>query len=278
MKFTKILGIGAIVGLLIVAVVGTQVLASTNMPSWPWNNNNGPVATNPEGRGYGHGYGPGNGTGPIVTQPAGDLSDEEAEGLLYMREEEKLARDVYLTLGEKWDVQVFENIARSEQMHMDAIATLLERYDLDDPAAGKDVGEFTNPELQTLYEQLVAQGSASLADALKVGGAIEEIDILDLKDYIAKTDNADIQEVYEHLMAGSENHLRAFVRTLEATTGETYQPQYLDEATYNAIINGTGGPGAGHGWDYGQGRGRGHGRGHGPHGSMNGACLEVDGQ
>ncbi len=272
MRFTKILGIAAIVGLLVVAVVGTQVLASTNAPSWPWNNTNNAVAMNPEGRGYGHGHGPGNGSGPIVTQPAGDLSDEEAEGLLYMREEEKLARDVYLTLGEQWDVQVFQNIARSEQMHMDAIATLLDRYDLEDPAAGKDVGEFTNPDLQALYEQLVAQGSESLADALKVGAAIEEIDILDLKDYIAKTDNADIQEVYEHLMAGSENHLRAFVGTLENTTGETYQPQYLDETTYNAIINSTGGPGNGHG----RGHGHGHGRGHGPHGTMNGECLEDD--
>ncbi len=277
MKLTKILGIGVVAALLIVGLIATQVLASTGTPTWPWAQRDNAAMMTPEGRGAGYGHGPGNGSGPIVTQPAGDLSDEEAEGLLYMREEEKLARDVYLTLGEQWDVRVFQNIARSEQKHMDAIAVLLDRYNLDDPTVGKDVGEFTNPELQDLYEQLVAQGSTSLADALKVGAAIEEIDILDLKDRIDKTDNADIQEVYGHLMEGSEHHLRAFVRTLENTTGETYQPQYLDQATYNAIINSTGGPGNGHGRGHGQGHGRGHGRGHGPHGTMDGECLEDEG-
>ncbi|NOR83897.1 MAG: DUF2202 domain-containing protein, partial [Ardenticatenales bacterium] len=88
--------------------------------------------------------------------PLGVLTDAEASGLLYMREEEKLARDVYLTLFELWDFQSFANIARSEQTHTDAVQRLLERYDLPDPAGGQSVGEFTNPDLQALYDQLVA--------------------------------------------------------------------------------------------------------------------------
>jgi len=294
MKTKKILAIAAIAGLLVVTLVGTQVLASTNVPSWPRSNNAETAPVSQNSQGYGRGHGPGNGTGPIVTLPTGDLSDDETAGLLYMREEEKLARDVYTTLGEQWDVQVFQNIARSEQRHMDAVATLLDRYGLEDPAANKAIGEFTNPDLQALYDELVAQGSTSLADALKVGAAIEEIDILDLKDYIAKTDNEDIQQVYERLMAGSENHLRAFTSTLETMTGESYGPQYLDLDTYNAIINSPhgnpAGAGEGHGPGHGHGRG-GHGygenvgsgaehsgemqgHGHGPHGAGNGECLE----
>ena len=114
----------------------------------------------------------------LTTLPAGELTALEVDGLAFMREEEKLARDVYLTLYEKWNMPVFQNIAGSESTHMDAVLTLLERYSLDDPSAEKAVGEFTNPDLQALYDQLVNLGSQSLADALKVGAAIEEIDIL----------------------------------------------------------------------------------------------------
>jgi hypothetical protein len=102
------------------------------------------------------------------------------------------------------------------------------------------VGEFTNPALQELYDQLIVQGSASLADALKVGAAIEEIDILDLEERIAETDHADIRLVYNNLLAGSKNHLNAFVSTFERQTGEHYTPQYMDQADYDAIIAGAG--------------------------------------
>ncbi len=169
------------------------------------------------------------------------LEADEAAGLLYMREEEKLARDVYLTLAERWSLPVFSNIQRAEQQHMDAVLVLLEQYGLDDPAAGNPVGVFTDPDLQALYEELVAQGSRSLADALKVGAAIEEIDILDLEARIGETDNPDIRRVYTYLKSGSENHLRAFAATLARQIGETYTPQYLDQATYDAILAGADG-------------------------------------
>jgi hypothetical protein len=163
------------------------------------------------------------------------LSADEQAGLIFMREEEKLAHDVYVTLYAQWGLPVFQNIANSESTHMAAIKVLLDRYGIADPASGNTVGEFTNPELQKLYDGLVAQGSKSLADALKVGAAIEEIDIRDLQTRLAQTSNVDIQLVYKNLMRGSENHLRAFTTTLQRQTGETYIPQYLDAAIYNSI-------------------------------------------
>jgi len=184
----------------------------------------------------------------------GPLSPEEAAGLAYMREEEKLAHDVYSTLYERWGATVFRTIANGEQKHSDAIKTLLERYGLADPAAGNGAGVFDDPELQALYNTLVAQGSASLAAALKVGAAIEEIDILDLQERLAQTDHADIQRVYQNLENGSHNHLRAFVSNWEKQTGEVYRPQYLDQDTYDAIVNGGSGNGGRPG---GQGRLRG---------------------
>jgi hypothetical protein len=172
-----------------------------------------------------------------VTQPPqGELTSDESAGLLFMREEEKLAHDVYLFLFNQWGVNIFQNIAKSEQTHTDSVKTLLDYYSLSDPAAGKAAGEFTNPTLQGLYDQLTAQGSQSLADAIKVGGAIEEIDILDLQKQTALTTHADIQLVYQNLEKGSRNHLRSFSNTLAKQTGETYQPQYLTSEAYQAII------------------------------------------
>ena len=187
------------------------------------------------------------------------LSDEEIDALVFMREEEKLARDVYLTLYDLWGMPIFNNIASSESAHMEAVYSLLATYGIDDPTAGMDVGEFTNPDLQALYDQLVAQGSRSLADALKVGGAIEEIDILDLEASLMGTVNAEIIAVYQNLLQGSGNHLRAFSNILTQQTGETYIPQYMEQDAYDLILSS---PMGGHGAsqaqnpDAGQGQGQ----------------------
>ena len=117
---------------------------------------------------------------------------------------------------------------------MDEIKVLLDRYALTDPALG--AGQFTNPDLQALYTQLVAQGNLSVGDALKVGAAIEEIDIRDLQTRMAQTDNADVQQAYTNLMNGSYNHLQAFTSNLLTQTGETYVPQYLTAEQYQTII------------------------------------------
>lgn len=174
------------------------------------------------------------GLGEIV---AGELSDDEIAGLIFMREEEKLAHDVYLALFEQWGQRTFANIAESEQTHTDTVKGLLDAYDLEDPAAGRGPGDFADPNLQALYDQLVAQGSASLDAALRVGAAIEEIDILDLEEQLALTDKEDIRLVYQNLKSGSENHLRAFTSVIERQGGTTYQPDYLSLEVFEQIVS-----------------------------------------
>ena len=142
------------------------------------------------------------------------LTEDEEEALLFMREEEKLARDVYLTLGEKWpELAIFTNIAASEQKHMDAVLQLLVKYSLTDPADGP--GVFVDADLKKLYGQLVEKGLNSIVDALEVGIIIEEEDIADLEYYLGLTDKKDIKQVFENLLEGSKNHLDAFDRNLE---------------------------------------------------------------
>ncbi|NPA90861.1 MAG: DUF2202 domain-containing protein [Chloroflexi bacterium] len=180
------------------------------------------------------------------TSSAPTLTPEEVEGILYMREEEKLARDVYLTLYDTWNTPIFQNISRSEQQHMDMVKSLIDRYHLSDPAEGNDIGEFTNQTLQQLYDQLVAKGKTSLADAFYVGATIEEVDIVDLLERLEQTDKADIVQVYNSLKCGSGNHLRAYVSQWEHLTGQTYEPQYLSEELYQEIMSGQQGGCGGH--------------------------------
>lgn len=191
------------------------------------------------------------------------LSIDETADLLFMREEEKLARDVYLALYEQWGTPAFQNIAASEQAHMDALLGLINQYGLQDPAAGNSAGVFSDPTLQDLYDQLIAAGSQSLPDALIVGATVEEIDILDLQGSLAQTRNSTIVPVYQNLLAGSENHLIAFVSSWERQTGETYQSQYLNPNEYADIMgssfasNGQGQGGTGQGQAGQGGRGQG---------------------
>lgn len=165
------------------------------------------------------------------------LTDAEVGGILYVREEEKLARDVYLTLYDLWGAPVFQRIAQSEVTHMSAMQTLIERYGLDDPIGGNPVGVFEDASLQALYDQLVGQGSESLPAALLVGGYIEEFDVVDLEVRMDAAERADVDRVYANLLRGSRNHLRAFVRAYEAETGDTYPAQVLDTDAVEAIAD-----------------------------------------
>jgi hypothetical protein len=152
----------------------------------------------------------GTATVSVSSAPTPALTDDETYWLTYMREEEKVARDVYLTLNNTWKLRILNNIAASEQTHMDAIKKLLDTYSIPDPAAGKGIGEFTNPDLQKLYNDLILRGSSSKAESLKVGVIIEETDIDDLNEAIAISQHNDIKTVYSNLVQGSLNHLDAF--------------------------------------------------------------------
>jgi len=209
--------------------------------------------------------GPGNDDGihqeTMAAMSEGDLTDMEIEGILFMREEEKLARDVYLAMADQWSMNIFSNIAGSENTHMDAVLTLIELSSLEDPVGDAAQGAFENQELQNLYNDLVDRGNQSLEEALLVGGAIEEIDILDLQDYLAGTENDALIVVYQNLLKGSINHLKAFVRTYERQTGETYQPQFLPQDAYDDLMSSSSSRGNGGGMGINaappQGRGQG---------------------
>jgi len=174
-------------------------------------------------------------TQTIADMPFEDVNENEKAELIYMREEEKLARDLYQNFYEKWGTRIFDNIARSEQKHTDSIKVLLTKYDITDPVVNDNNGVFTNTDLQQIYNDLLTAGSISFLDALKVGAAVEELDISDLTKALAEADSQDIKTVYENLMKGSRNHLRSYISMLEAYD-QNYQAAYLTPEEVSAII------------------------------------------
>lgn len=177
--------------------------------------------------------------GCIDSFPMESLSAAEIEALTTMREEELLAKDVYVMLYSIYNVPVFNNISKSETQHSLAIGTLLTKYGIEDPAASHVAGVYVNAALQALYTSLAAQGSTSLISAFTVGATIEDLDIYDLHTHIATDiDNQDILFVFGNLERGSRNHMRAFNRQLKAK-GVTYTPQFISQEYFDQIISTT---------------------------------------
>jgi hypothetical protein len=204
----------------------------------------------------------------IAAQRADRALDEiEATHLTFMRSEEKLARDVYLTLAERYAgesaAEIFTTIAEgSEQTHTDAVRDMLDTYGLEDPNPDANdlpasIGVFVGGEyawyFQEKFQQLTELGSTDLLSALQVGALIEELDmndiivcpkvLLEMEEAITGevcgleyTDDKSIQTLYAHLVDGSENHLRAFVKNIETMTGTPYVAQVLTQEQVDAIL------------------------------------------
>jgi hypothetical protein len=183
--------------------------------------------------------------GLLDATPKSQLTEEQQQGLLLMREEEKLAHDVYVTLHQQWSLQPFANIPQAEARHQQFVKMLLERYGLEDPVDELGIGRFAAVPMQELYDKLVARGKQSVEEAIRVGALIEELDIYDLQRLMGQTDNPDLLLVYENLLRGSRNHLRAFSRQL-SRYGVSYEAQHLSQAEFDRIAaseHERGGPG-----------------------------------
>lgn len=163
------------------------------------------------------------------------LSQTEINDLKVLREEEKLARDVYIYAYNRYGNSIFINISQSEQKHMDKLLVLLNKYNIEDPTL-PNKGEFTNQILQDLYNDLTAQADISLVEALKVGATIEDLDIRDIEDFESRTDKADILNTYDQLKCGSRNHMRSYYSQLESN-GVTYSTQFISESYLTTIID-----------------------------------------
>jgi hypothetical protein len=175
--------------------------------------------------------------------PVEKVSLVERNALIFMREEEKLSRDLAMQLDNNWKLRVFENIQKAEQHHMDAIACLMTKYQIPDPVGANPPGTFTNRELQQMYKTMLKEGLQSKQSALLVAAQMEDHDILNVNTLRATVNNEDILKVMDEINKGSRNHLRAYVRNLERYQKVVYRPTYISPEMYQQIINGPWEPG-----------------------------------
>ncbi|MFZ4564133.1 MAG: DUF2202 domain-containing protein [Bacteroidales bacterium] len=162
------------------------------------------------------------------------LTDSDKNALLFMLEEEKLARDTYTYLWEVWQTNPFTNIKSSEQSHMDAIAQVLTSYGIQYTIL--PAGQFADSLLLNFYNQFVTSGSISSSNALQIGATIEDLDISDLEKYTAQSTNETVINVFNSLECGSRNHLRSFVSAI-VSVGGSYTPQFISQDYYSEIIS-----------------------------------------
>lgn len=187
-----------------------------------------------------------------VAATASAIDSATAKGLAFSREEERMARDLYQALADHHDGALpFSHIVNSEQRHYDAVGTMLSRYGVTDPAAGRAAGSYADPTIQKLYDGWLAEGKTSLAAAYGVGVALEKRDIADLKTAVAAASAADVKQLYTTLLNASEHHLAVFEAAVDGRTMGTGMGPGM----------GTGlGAGAGRGGMMGGGAGYGHSR------------------
>lgn len=149
-------------------------------------------------------------SGSLYSVPSGTLTETQKSSLAYMAEEEKLAHDVYTRLAERYPTAtVFTRIAASEQQHLDAVRTLLSRYGIADPTAGKAIGQFASADIASLYGDLL-DSATTLTAAYDAGVAIEQDDIAELDKAGVGVTAPDVLRVYSNLRTASERHLAAF--------------------------------------------------------------------
>ena len=167
----------------------------------------------------------------------GLLNNSELTHLIFMREEEKLARDVYTKLGSMYpDSVIFGNIDDSEQRHTTAVKNMIEKYGYEDPNTNDNIGVYTGEDygwyFTEKYNLLVERASISELEALYVGAFIEELDMMDIKQCPqvivdadnginevnecgrVSTDNSDIANLYDSLLEGSDSHLEGYVNNI----------------------------------------------------------------
>lgn len=176
-----------------------------------------------------------------IDGPVSTLDENLINTLSYMGNEERLAYDVYNTLDEQYpNVKQFKNIAtNSEYQHITAVQALVQKYKLNDdvnftnvdleplgyintPIEEMQAGTYDISVIQELYDNLVAQGSTSETEALRVGCIIEVVDIMDLDADIILAEDAnalDLVTVFNFLRNGSYNHYWAFDGALKNEGG-----------------------------------------------------------
>ena len=151
----------------------------------------------------------------LNTNPTTILSEDQKDMLFFIYEREKVARDLYITLGRiyKHD-NTFALMQFEEERHIRCARDLCVMYGIETSEADEEtVGKFQSLVLQTLYDASIEKAERSFYDALEVAEFIETTDIEDLE-HASVGMPKDVVHVYEKLKKRNQRHLSAFQAAL----------------------------------------------------------------
>ncbi len=166
------------------------------------------------------------GCGPQITET-------EAGDLQLLREEEKLARDLFRDWSDR--SELFGAVAHSKQLHFEIVGALLQRHQVTDRTLGGE-GLYVFPQLQTLHQELLARGGSTELEALAAGAELHERDLVGLEEAAGRSQLEDVRASLAEIQRGARNHLRGCVEEL-ALQGVDYAPRLLSPEAFAAIIN-----------------------------------------
>jgi hypothetical protein len=208
-------------GTKIAAVIGGGALAAGAfaVPALAASQGNGPGPASPPGyQQVMRGAGPGTGDQLQVRArdgsclnfvASGTLTQAQRTQLAVMAQDEKLTHDLYAQFAKIYGTRVFSNLAAAEAQHLTALRTLMQRYGVTDPTAGKAAGVFGSASVQASYDQLLAQGRTGQQAALKVAQNLEQQAVARYGGAISGLQAPAAKQVYTHLQAAETRHLTA---------------------------------------------------------------------
>ncbi len=169
--------------------------------------------------------------------PFEDLSGQEEKGIVFVREEEKVAVNFYGMMSDLFGSEVLTQLAESERTHLGVTALPVEKYHLQDPTVDRTDGEFMSNSLQAHYDELIEEGSPSLSDAFIAGTTLQEASLVTIQNQLDRVaNNRDLRNMYAALRVATRNHLRIMFREV-TDHGGSYAPLFMEQAAFQAIVS-----------------------------------------
>lgn len=164
------------------------------------------------------------------------ISDQEAKGIRFVREEEKVAVDFYTAMNALFSSADLKKVAQSEQTHFIASGFSIDKYNLTDPTEGMTAGMFASQSLQAHYNQSIAEGSPSLMAAYITGAKLQESNLITIQNQLDRVaNNRDLRNIYDALHIATRNHLRIMIKGVNANGG-SYSPLFIDAEVFQDIV------------------------------------------
>ena len=158
------------------------------------------------------------GLGPCGTDgtTTATLSDTELADLVLLVKIEKLAYDVYSTLGQTYTTPpILGNITEAENRHWKVLQNLFVKYGETDPTLdeyGVDLttGLYNDADMEVAYQEYIDYGVVSLLQAMETGALIEQLELDKLNSALGNTTLPDLTTIYNNFLSADGTHLTAF--------------------------------------------------------------------